>query len=91
MLYIITPEFSLGPLEVYSYESMADWTTKNSRPNYYWKDPNHPEGVGPFQTISTAVNHYKQVLLSYKGLTVLNKPLGVVIPVDFSKKTRLDR
>lgn len=84
----------LGSLQVYVLSTSTDLQAQLQAPRgYYWRDAGSPQGHGPFEYISTAIEHYKWLinLSKGKGTTTgdINKSTSV-IRVDFQNKKRVN-
>lgn len=75
---------------IFSLDTLMVHTILNQ---YYWQDTSTPYAMGPFNTLTTCIDHYK-LMRSIDGLAHL-KPKneviheGVIIRLDFVNKCRL--
>lgn len=81
--------FELNGLEVYALQTMMEFQTGVKPTGFYWRDPASPQGYGPFEYISTAVEHYKHTIRQPKLVVNPNKKPGDLIRVDFLGKRRV--
>lgn len=75
--------FKLHDLEVYCMETFpTPFFTGPNADGFYWKDPQMPQGCGPFPSIASAVENYE-----IYSLQAIRAP-GDLIRVDFKSKRR---
>lgn len=85
---VLETQFTLGSLVVWAAVSQEQLVAGLARTHYFWKDAGSPQGFGPFQHISTAMEHYKSIVNQMKTMSA-PKSVGQVIQVDFANKRRI--
>lgn len=80
----------VGSLKVFTMERRLDNVTQiGAQENgFYWSDNNHLEGVGPFKSIWSAMEHYKYLQMerrSIKNMQVdgVTPKTAAILHVDF--------
>ncbi len=88
--------FDLGSLQVYTLQDepsfmVPAWTPGSYTDNYYWRDAASPQGYGPFNHVTGAIEHYKWYVKTCRGeQKKLEAPKAAAIRVDFQTKKRVD-
>lgn len=76
--------FELGHLQVFSYQTIEEWTTHVEPDNFFWKKKDAAIINGPFKTLFEAVQNYTDTIKPMERLP------ENVIEVDFKLKRRKD-
>lgn len=86
---VLETQFTLGSLVVWAAVSQEQLVKGLARTHYFWKDAGSPQGFGPFNYISTTMEHYKSIVQTMKDGAQSQRKTGQIIQVDFTAKRRL--
>lgn len=79
----------VGRLQVFGYQTVADWTNRLVPEQVFWKHANDPAVYGPFASIYQAGRHHVEFLAKDIALQKLEVPANIIV-IDFKTKKRLN-